>query len=77
MKKVLAVLALISTSAMATDNSKWDKVFPQSDNVVVESVTFKNRFNMTVAADMYLPKDIDRSKKHAAIIVGHPYGSIK
>lgn len=77
MKKILAVLALISTSVIASDNSKWDKVFPQSNKVEVESVTFKNRFNMTVAADMYLPKNIDRSKKYAAIIVGHPYGSIK
>ncbi|CNF45132.1 alpha/beta hydrolase [Yersinia frederiksenii] len=77
MKKFLAVLALISTSVMATNNSKWDKVFPQSDKVIVESVTFKNRFNITIAADMYLPKDIDRSQKHAALIVGHPYGSIK
>lgn len=77
MKIILAAMVLISSSAMAAETARWDKVFPPSDKVVVESVTFKNRFNMTVAADMYLPKDINRSKKYAALIVGHPYGSIK
>lgn len=55
----------------------WDKTFPQSDQVSVEKVSFKNRYDITVVADMYLPKDLNRSQKHAAIVIGHPFGGVK
>lgn len=55
----------------------WDKTFPQSDKVTVEAVSYKNRFGIRIAADLYLPKTIDKSKKHAAVIVGAPYGGVK
>lgn len=32
---------------------------------------------MNIAGNLYLPKDMDKSKKHAAIIVGHPVGAVK
>lgn len=35
---------------------EWDKVFPQSNKVVHEKVTFRNRYGITLAADMYIPK---------------------
>lgn len=47
------------------------------DKVVVEKVRFKNRILIDIAADMYIPKNIDRSKKHVAIVVGHPFGGVK
>lgn len=48
-----------------------------SDKVTVEKVSFKNRFLIKVVGDMYIPKNIDRSKRHAAIVVGHPFGGVK
>jgi len=55
----------------------WDKIFPKSDKVIVESVSYRNRYGISVSADLYLPKDTDKSKKYAALIVGTPYGGVK
>lgn len=35
----------------------WDKTFPQSDKVDHKKVTFVNRYGITLAADMYIPKE--------------------
>ena len=56
---------------------KNDKTFIVSDKVEVESVRYKNRFGITVAADMYVPKDFDKSEKYPAIVIGTPYGGVK
>lgn len=48
-----------------------------SDHVVRSSVTFKNRYGMGIAGDLYMAKDIDRTTKHPALIVGAPYGGVK
>ena len=53
------------------------RTFTLSDKVTVEQVTFKNRYGITVAADLYLAKDIDKAQKYPAIIVGTPYGGVK
>lgn len=45
--------------------------------MTIEKATYKNRFGITVAADLYLPKDIDKSKKYAALVIGTPYGGVK
>jgi len=45
--------------------------------VARQKVSFHNRFNITLAADMYFPKDYDAQRKYAAIIVGHPFGGVK
>ncbi|WNC13471.1 alpha/beta hydrolase [Brevibacillus brevis] len=52
-------------------------IFRLSDKVTRKSVSYKTRFGITIAADLYLPKDFDESKKHAAVIVGAPYGGVK
>lgn len=49
----------------------------QSDNVTGERVSFRNRTNINVVGNLYVPKDIDRGRKHAAIVVGHPFGGVK
>ena len=36
---------------------EWDKVFPKSDKVDHKKVTFHNRYGITLAADMYTPKN--------------------
>lgn len=48
-----------------------------SDKVTVERVTFKNRISIDVAGDLYMPKNIDPSKKYPAIVVGHTFTGIK
>ena len=54
---------------------EWDKVFPQSDKVDHKKVTFKNHFGITLAADMYIPKNAEG--KLPALAVSGPYGAVK
>lgn len=54
---------------------KWDKTFPKSDKVEHKKVTFANHFGITLAADMYIPKDKDG--KLPAIAVSGPFGAVK
>ena len=55
---------------------QWDKVFPQSDRVNHTKVTFHNRYGITLAADLYTPKDA-QGKKLPAIAVSGPFGAVK
>lgn len=48
-----------------------------SENVTVKKVKFKNRINITVVGNLYSPKNLDKTKKYPAIIVGHPFGGVK
>ncbi|MGG0383638.1 alpha/beta hydrolase [Priestia filamentosa] len=52
-------------------------IFELSNKLTRKSVSYNNRFGIKIAADLYLPKDFDKSKKHAAVIIGAPYGGVK
>ncbi|MEQ2546260.1 MULTISPECIES: alpha/beta hydrolase [Alistipes] len=54
---------------------EWDKVFPQSDRVNHSKVTFRNRYGITLAADLYIPRNA--SGKLPAIAVSGPFGAVK
>lgn len=54
---------------------EWDKVFPKSDRVNHRKVTFVNRYGITLAADMYIPKGAEG--KLPAIAVSGPFGAVK
>lgn len=54
---------------------KWDKTFKQSDKVNHQKVTFVNRYGITLAADMYTPKDA--KGKLPALAVAGPFGAVK
>lgn len=54
---------------------EWDKTFPKSDNVNHKKVTFRNRYGITLAADMYTPKNA--KGKLPAIAVCGPFGAVK
>ena len=54
---------------------EWDKTFPKSDKVDHSKVTFINRYGITLAADMYVPKDAEG--KLPAIAVCGPFGAVK
>lgn len=55
--------------------AKWDKVFAQSPKVNHSKVTFVNRYGITLAADLYVPKN--NNGKMAAIAVSGPFGAVK
>ncbi len=77
-------MALISTEAAVAqpapgtaDSSvrlvqTWDKTFPRSEKVDHQKVTFKNRYGITLAADVYLPKERG-NKKLAALVSGNSW----
>lgn len=54
---------------------EWDKVFLKSEKVNHEKVTFVNRYGITLAADLYEPKNAEG--KLAAIAVAGPFGAVK
>lgn len=76
-----------SSSAQTQQNKKMPEMeqisprdyttFRVSDSVAMYKVTFKNQYNMDVAGHLFIHKGLDRHKKHAAIIVGHPMGAVK
>lgn len=55
--------------------SEWDKTFPKSDKVEHSKVTFVNRYGITLAADMYVPKGAKTPLP--AIAVCGPFGAVK
>lgn len=58
-----------------TLGNEWDKVFPQSDKVSHQKITFHNRYGITLAADMYLPKNAEGQLP--ALAVAGPFGAVK
>jgi fermentation-respiration switch protein FrsA (DUF1100 family) len=80
-----AVLFATPQPAFAQSNSggsamqltqRWDKTFPKSDKVKHRKVTFKNRFGITLAGDLYLPKSRG-NQRLAALAVSGPFGAVK
>ena len=55
--------------------SEWDKTFAKSEKTDHCKVTFVNRYGITLAADMYVPKDAEG--KLPAIAVSGPFGAVK
>lgn len=53
----------------------WDKTFPQSDRVTHSKVTFRNRYGITLAADLYIPAGA--AGRLPAIAVSGPFGAVK
>ena len=90
MKKNLTIVMLMALALMACTQpqnnqedmttqlnltQEWDKTFPKSDKVDHKKVTFKNRYGIEIAADMYTPKGAEG--KLAAIAVSGPFGAVK
>ena len=84
MKRILIILALTSIMASCCNNKninnmkltqEWDKTFPKSDLVEHSKVTFHNRYGITLAADMYVPKGV--TGKLPAVAVSGPFGAVK
>ncbi len=78
MRKILAFLIsilLINGGEVMAIN--WDKTFPKSKNVTIKKVRFKNRYGISLAGDLYLPKNIKQTDKYPAIAVSGPFGAVK
>ncbi|MBR3287018.1 MAG: alpha/beta hydrolase [Bacteroidales bacterium] len=91
MKKtvIFALAALLMTACAnkqetnSNDNMKqqliltqeWDKVFPLSEKVTHRKVTFETQYGLTLAADLYAPKDANG--KLPALAVSGPFGAVK
>ena len=58
-----------------TLTQEWDKTFPQSDKVKHSKITFHNRYGITLAADLYIPKNAEG--KLPAIAISGPFGAVK
>lgn len=58
-----------------TLTEEWDKTFPKSEQVNHRKVTFRNRYGITLAADLYEPKNA--AGRLAAIAVCGPFGAVK
>jgi hypothetical protein len=89
MMKELTMAALVAGATGLTKADAWDKTFPKSDKVEHCKATFKNRFGITLAADVYKPKEGNGewgtgngewgmgNGKFAAIAVSGPFGAVK
>ena len=79
MKEIIMTLAILTgpLSAMAADMSNGADNFYKSDKVTAQRVTFKNQYKMTVAGNLFIPKNLNKNTKNPAIIVGHPMGAVK
>lgn len=69
------VPAAAATQAFA-QTATWDKVFPKSDKIDHQKVSFRNRYGITLAGDLYLPKESGNAQL-PALVVGGPFGAVK
>lgn len=76
---IAAILGMMTMSLISVAQAKPEGAdnFYTSSNVTMEKVTFVNQYKMNVVGNLFMPKGIDQSQKHAAIIVGHPMGAVK
>lgn len=75
---ILAAAPLLTISNARAQNmaADWDKTFPKSEKVDHLTVTFRNRYGITLAGDLYLPKSRG-DRRLAALAVGGPFGAVK
>ena len=72
----LGVIPVAASTPTFAQTSSWDKVFPKSDRVDHQKVSFKNRYGITLAGDLYLPKNRG-SAPLAALVISGPFGAVK
>lgn len=69
---VFGVLAAISTMSVRAQN-----LFCGHDNFYKSELTFPNQYQMTVAGNLFVPKNLSRSGDRAAIVIGYPMDAVK
>ena len=74
----LALVAALQMLPAAAQNLSYGaNNFYRSDNVTVHPITFPSQYQMTVAGNLFLPDNLDRSINASAIVVGHAMGAVK
>ncbi len=84
--KIILIFTLLLITACSSHNlskgnhmeltQEWDKTFSKSEKVDHKKVKFKNRYGITLVADLYLPKYL-QEKKLSALAISGPYGAVK
>jgi fermentation-respiration switch protein FrsA (DUF1100 family) len=70
------LVTFASSAATAQPVTEWDKVFPKSDRVDHQKVTFTNRYGIKLVGDLYIPRDRTGGRL-PALAVGGPFGAVK
>lgn len=77
-------LATASASAQTATGTKAAANLPSgadnfyiSRSVTMRPVRFQSQYQMAVAGNLFVPHNLDRGRKHAALVVGHPMGAVK
>lgn len=74
----LGMMMIVHTmSATAQNMSYGTNNFYRSDNVTVQPITFPSQYRMTIAGNLFISNDLNRSVDTPAIVVGHPMGAVK
>ena len=66
-----------NTRAIRVTPAKEHYIFKLNDDVTRTHVYYETRFGIELAGDLYVPKNLDQSKKYPAIVVGPPFGGVK
>lgn len=75
---LLGAMGAISTAPVVAQNLSFGADnFYKSDVVTLQPITFPNQYQMTVAGNLFVPKNLSRSEIASAIVVGHPMGAVK
>ncbi len=75
---IFAMIIIIGGCNMSlAKNENWDKTFPKSDKVEVKKVSFKNRYGIELAGDLYIPKNVTGDDRIPSIAVSGPFGAVK
>lgn len=74
-RNLILIIQILIISVMTNLNAQDKKTFVPSDKVVTERVSFKNRFGITLVADLYRPKNAEAPLP--ALAVSGPFGAVK
>jgi len=74
---IAAGLGLISQQALSADMSRGADNFYVSPSVTTQRVRFTNTYGMEVVGTLFTPKGIQPGKKHASLVVGHPFAAVR
>ena len=65
------------TGRKGKDMANNQYIFTLSKDVDRKHVAYKNRFGITISADLYTPKDMAAGAKLPGVVIGPPYSGVK
>lgn len=75
--EVLIMAARCRNGMVFSESDEPAKTFQTDPTITVRKVFYKNRYDIMLCAEMYLPKDFNEAQHYAALIIGHPFGAVK